>query len=756
MSEGGRGPARRRALAVLAACAAAAVVAQWLFSRGHAALGGQYEDLVLHRNLALLLYLVAVGLVVWLCRSTRDWPVPAPRRGAALAIAVLLLATAVLRFHRLEELPPGLWIDEALNGVQAVQIAQRGRPLVALPIEDVRTGLGAGFVDVAALPYLLGDPSDGPWTIRAVAAVFGILGVAAAAALAWRWFGPLAAVAATAWLMVSQWHLNYSRWGEMPIMSPLVETLVALGVTVGLRQRGARGWAAWLGAGVAFGLGLYTYQTYRLWAGLALAVGIAAALWQRHALRGRWAPMAAALVAAALVATPMVQYALAVPGEFGERAAGTLIFLRDDWRAQLAESLPRSLLAFQFIGDDNPRHNLPFAPLLGFGAAVLAPLGLAACAARWRQPACAAVLLWFAAALVPAVITLEAPHATRLLDAIVPLALGVGLAVQLAATAVAGALAPRARWVLALLAVVAAGAALRGEWRTYFVDRERLPGFFDAFFPHESAAARYLAAQMPNATVYLDPETYWHPALPFVARRYLDQPNDIRRLTLLHDFPPREPLARDALYLLPRPYASFADVLRALSPATACETQSDPFGRVDLVACTVPRDEINRAIAAGWQSPYGLRGRIWSGTDGSAPIESALPFAYCAYGLNAPPLGPFTLAEWDGSIDVPRDGEYLFRLHPDSTTLDIGGRRVIDDVGDAAFGGGHDGRVALRAGRHPLRITLRPGAKGFYFLWLFWEPPGEEGGWVPAARLHPPAIGDRPTTEHLAPLPGPG
>src|SRR5690606_27645007 len=101
-------------------------------------------------------------------------------------------------------------------------------PLVALPMEDVRTGLGAGFVNVAALPYAFGDPSDGPWTIRAVAAVFGILGVAAAAVLAWAWFGPVAAVAATAWLTVSQWHLNYSRWGEMPIMSPLIETLVAL------------------------------------------------------------------------------------------------------------------------------------------------------------------------------------------------------------------------------------------------------------------------------------------------------------------------------------------------------------------------------------------------------------------------------------------------------------------------------------------------------------------------------------------------
>jgi hypothetical protein len=743
----------RRAAGVLAGAAVTALAAQWLFARAHAALGGQYEDLVLQRNLGLLLYAVAVVLTIWLERLTRAWPVPAPRRVAALAIAALMVAAVFLRFHRLEELPPGLWIDEALNGVQAVQIAQRGAPLVALPMEDVRTGLGAGFVDIAALPYVFGDPSDGPWTIRAVAAMFGILGVGAAAALAWAWFGPLAAVAATAWLAVSQWHLNYSRWGEMPIMSPLIETLVALGVTVGLRRRGPQSWAGWMVAGAAFGLGVYTYQTFRLWAALALLAGGLAAVWHRRALRGRWPPIAAALLLAAVIATPMVQYAMAVPEQFGERATGTLLFLRDDWREQLAESLPRSLLAFQVIGDDNPRHNLPFAPLLGFGAALLAPLGLAACAGGWRQPARAAVLLWFAAALVPAVITLEAPHATRLLDAIVPLALALGLAVRLSAATLAGVARGRLAWLLGGAALVSAGAAAVGEWRTYFVARERLPGFFDAFYPHESAAARYLAERQPNATVYLDPETYWHPALPFVARRYLDQPNDIRRLLVAHDFPPRAPLARDALYLLPRPYASFADVLRALSPATACETRIDPFGRVDLVACTVPRDEVNRAIAAGWRPPYGLRGQVWSDDrpDAAPSAEVDLPFAYGAYGLDAPPVGRFARAAWEGRIDVPRDGEYLFRLHPDSTTLEIDGQRVIDDAGDSAFGGGHEARVTLTAGLHPLRITLRPGPKGFYFLWFFWEPPGEQGGWVPASRLRPPGA-----TDHLAPPPSAG
>lgn len=746
------GQPRRAAAWLWAAALAAAAAGQYAFARGNAAVSGQYEELVRGRTFGLLGCAAAGALIVLLCRrSGRGVSVVLPRRLAIAAIACLIALAGGLRFYRLHELPPGLWIDEALNGVQAIEIARRGWPRVALPIEDVRTGLGAGFVDVAALVYAFGDPDDGPWAVRAVAAVLGTLGVAAAAALAWAWFGPVAALAATAWLAVSQWHLNYSRWGEMPIMSPLVETLVALGVTAGLRAGGRRALLGWLLAGAALGSGVYTYQTFRLWGPLALLAGGVAALRHRALLRSRWPAIAAGLALAALLASPMVVYMVSQPADFGERAAGTLLFLRDDWRQQLAESVPRSLLAFQFVGDDNPRHNLPFAPLLGWGAAILAPLGLMACAARWREPACAATLLWFAAALVPPMITLEAPHATRLLDAIVPLALMVGVAVDLGAAVLRPATSRAGAMACLAIALLLAALAARGEWRAYFVERERLPQFVDAFIPHESAAARYLAAHAPDATVYLDPDTYWHPALRFVARRYLDQPNDIRQLRVLHDFPPRQPLPRDALYLLPRPYASLAPALAAWVPATRCEELRDRFDRLELAACRVPREALNAAIAAGTPFPVGLAGRVWPDDGGAPALPAPLPFAYAAYPLEAPPFGRFARAEWWGTLAVPRDGEYLFRLHPDSTTLEIDGRTAIADAGARASGGGHDGRVTLAAGPHPIRITLTPGPRGVYFLWFFWEPPGGRGEWVPASALHPPTAQD-----HLAPPPSAG
>ena len=115
-----------------------------------------------------------------------------------------------------------------------------------------------------------------------------------------------------------------------------------------------------------------------------------------------------------------------------------------------------------------------------------------------------------------------------------------------------------------------------------------------------------------------------------------------------------------------------------------------------------------------------------------------LAFPYCEYRLDEPPLGHFRHAEWDGFIDIAQPGDYYFRLHPDSTTLTIDGRTVIADAGARAFGGGNEGRVALPAGRLPIRITLDPGPEERYFLWFLWQPPRHEIEIVPSDVLRPP------------------
>jgi hypothetical protein len=287
------------------------------------------------------------------------------------------------------------------------------------------------------------------------------------------------------------------------------------------------------------------------------------------------------------------------------------------------------------------------------------------------------------------------------------------------------------------VAVLAAGLGASAEYRAYFVERERRPDFFEAFQPWESAPGRYLAARAPVATVFLDPSSFFGPSTQFVARRYLAEgTSDVRMLRLQHDFPPAGRLERDGLFLLSRPYAPLADVIRGLWPSARCDDTRDPFGRVELVACRVPRSALAADGPRRW--PFGLRGRFYRSTDDSRgpDVEAMLALPYLDYGLDEPPLGRFQRAEWDGFIEIPAAGEYFFRLHPDSTTLTIDGQPIIADAGESAFGGGHEGRATLPAGRLPIRVTLNPRDR--YFLWFVWQPPGGELAIVPSSALSPP------------------
>ena len=735
-------------LVLLAAALLCAGIAQGHFAAGHAALDGAYEDVAANRDAGLVWYAVAALALFVLCCRQRAWHWPQGRRSPilALGLVVILVGGAWLRFHRLHELPPGLWVDEALNGIAAVEIDRSGRPLVALPSEDLRTGLGAGFVDAAALVFGLFDPADGAYGIRSVAALLGISGLIAVAVLSWTAFGPRVSLVATGWLAVSQYHVNYSRWGVMPIMSSVFETLLVLALFVGLRRRGWRSWIGLSSAGILLGAGLYTYQTFRLFLPIGLLLGGLLLLPRLDLLLARWRQLLAAALLAALVATPMLLYALGETRDFSERARHTLVFAAPDWGDQLRAAASRSLLGFQFIGDDNPRQDLPRQPLLTFVPAMLAPLGLVICLARWRQRRYAWVPLWFAAAVVPGAITFEAPHASRLLDAIVPIALMIGIAADhvigtLQAT-LPGRLGKHGALVVLL---VAASLTAWQEYRAYFVERERSAEFYNAFLPEEAMPGRYLEARRPARTVFLDPRSYGSPTTHFLARHYFDDlPNDVRLLRVMHDFPPREPLQRDATYVLSREYVPMATVIAAMFPESRCEERSGPFGTVDLAVCEVPKEEVNearqRADRGMLRWPYGLLGRYYHDVDGHGEpyAEGVVPFLFCDYPIDEDPIGRFAFASWSGFIELPRDGEYYFRLNPDSTTLTIGGQRIIDRAGDATCGAGNEGRANLVAGVWPIRITFQRHPRAPYFLWFYWQPPGEDGSWVPSRALHPP------------------
>ena len=231
-----------------------------------------------------------------------------------------MLVAAGLRLWKLDVLPPGLYHDEAINGVDArMVLSGKGLPLYFA----ANYGREPLFIYLQTLAAAILGAS--PYALRLVSALIGILTVPAVyfCAMAFlnstaqgeskqdttlgqrRWLALLAA----AGLTVSYWHLSLSRLGFRAVMLPLISAL-AMGFF----------WRAWSGqrrrdygwAGVWFAVALYTYSAARLLPLVPLVFILsegAADLWRsrradgaaRQALRQIWRRRLAGLVLLACI-----------------------------------------------------------------------------------------------------------------------------------------------------------------------------------------------------------------------------------------------------------------------------------------------------------------------------------------------------------------------------------------------------------------------------------------------------------------------
>ncbi len=215
-------------------------------------------------------------------------------------ILLILLGGLHLRLYRIDVIPPGLNNDEAINALEAREIAmgksfstvtERGlsretmfHQLAALSLgmRDLQInllqsmpavfGLRAAPLRDAAGRELLGLIVP----VRAVAIGVGTITILALYLFARRRYGRGVALVAAVFLAVSPWHLLYSRVGLRAILAPLF-AIATIGFFLRALDTGRlRHHLAW---GAALGLGFWTYTSFR-----TVAVAILAFLLLRRFL----------------------------------------------------------------------------------------------------------------------------------------------------------------------------------------------------------------------------------------------------------------------------------------------------------------------------------------------------------------------------------------------------------------------------------------------------------------------------------------
>lgn len=286
---------------------------------------------------------------------------------------ILIIAT-FLRFYHFNTTPPGLYPDEAMDGNNAVEVAQTGHFHVFYPEDNGREGL---YVNIVAV-ILKAWPVYEPWVIRLPAAIAGILTVWGLYLLVGKLWSAEIGLLAAFLLATSVWHIMFSRIGFRAILAPLLLTWSLYLLIKGYRSsagsnttRNAKAWCYTIGAGIVYALGFYTYIAYRITPILFLLF-----IPFFRKLEGFWKRTALFIVTVFIVAAPIGLYFIQTPGSFFGRTAQISVTNASNPVHDLAVNIVKEALMFNFHGDYNWRQNISGAAELFWPVGILFVLGI--------------------------------------------------------------------------------------------------------------------------------------------------------------------------------------------------------------------------------------------------------------------------------------------------------------------------------------------------------------------------------------------
>jgi 4-amino-4-deoxy-L-arabinose transferase-like glycosyltransferase len=244
-----------------------------------------------------------------------------PDTAARRTLIALIAAAAGLRLIFLADLPPAIFRDEAEKGYNAWCIATTARDLAGhlLPLFINVFGVTTSAIyQYAAVPFVavLGLNE---WSTRLPAALVGLGTIIINYCYMARACGRKPALAATAFLAFSPWHIVFSRWAQQGIFLPLLISGALLAWQ--LWQAGSR--RALPVAAALLGAAMYAYDIARLFVPL-LMIGLVASRWRL--LARHWRATLTALLAFLVTATPTLFLLITAPAAAQARFSAISIF----------------------------------------------------------------------------------------------------------------------------------------------------------------------------------------------------------------------------------------------------------------------------------------------------------------------------------------------------------------------------------------------------------------------------------------------
>lgn len=349
-----------------------------------------------------------------------------------------------LRIYNIEQAPPGVYPDEAVNGEDAVNAINSGNYQWFYPANQGREGL---MMNLIAFCFRLFGISV--LTLKLPSIIFGTLAIFGTYLLGKELFNGRIGLISSFLVSVSFWAINFSRISFRANILPAVLVFSFYFLWKGLRTRA---WTDFAIGGFIFGIGLHTYIAFRIAPAILVVALLSLILTRQNFLKEYWKKILIFMIFTLISAAPLLYTFLFSHPEYLESRSGNIsIFSPAVNQGHLIQTFLKSfglsLAKYNFWGDQNWRHNYPPYPILDpfsgimflFGFIFIAAESLRSLFQRFiekvRNPEMDKyifLIVWFFAMLAPEFLTAEGnPHALRAIGTLPVVFLFAGIAFDL-------------------------------------------------------------------------------------------------------------------------------------------------------------------------------------------------------------------------------------------------------------------------------------------------------------------------------------
>lgn len=343
-----------------------------------------------------------------------------------ILLAFILALGFFLRIYNIENVPPGIYPDEAVNGIDALTANDTGNYQWFYSANQGREGL---FMNLIAFLFKFFGVSA--LTLKLPAIIFGTLTIWGTYLVAKELFNRRIGLVSAYLTAVSFWPINFNRISFRANMLPFILVFTFYFLLRGLRAKKISSFAI---AGFIFGIGLHTYIAFRVAPLILILLLLSAILSRKNFLKEYWKSILVFFLFAIISAAPMLYTFFYTHPEYLEsRSSSISIFSPEMNKGNLSGTFLRSfslsLLKYNFWGDQNWRHNYPPYPLLDTLTGIAFLFGLVVSFGKLfkhlferifhkiqdpRIDTYVLLVAWFFTMLIPEFLTAEGlPHALR-------------------------------------------------------------------------------------------------------------------------------------------------------------------------------------------------------------------------------------------------------------------------------------------------------------------------------------------------------